>query len=1163
MEQFNQALDLSNQELYRSSTGEYNTSSLTQEKVFDNEEPDHDDSGSSGIGGPSPTTSESPSDDEEGNRSATATGITAGEVYTRIEELETEAEASRSQDRKGEIYRELADLHDLLKREKSGKLGICVRSLYSESVPRDLHDSTHGGSLEARTDQCLTELVNTQDAESVPNIETMKTDVSLLWKRPEQHAIPYHGIIKVSAKEMKLADDYALQREEGSEGAFERLCDYIVNNKERMAPIVDYLNSIGVQVYDIKRGCIELWVGCFNHEFADHLQEEEGIESLKTRLQSQVFHPALLKEFGLESLELKITFKFSPVADTVTFDLEEDFIEISCEKDHEHEDDAPIKSLDKPGDIRIAPSDVTENSISITWADASATKDYSISITPPDGDNPTGRVGDGAPLEYTFINLTPGTLYNISVTTAGDEIGNAASTVQLRTKPATIDSLDGSTTGGEAAYQEARGLTTPPLQNPTGGSTSRSTDASLSDESLHLQSGDNMQDNLASNRPDITDVRPDDFSTSDEETMPNAPPEDANEAAMGAPAASDQLSPSETWEQMEEGADGDQPVYDTERRLYIFTKAHIEKMTENFSPLKKIAHGAFGPVYYLEKFSYDGPLKGRQMAVKVNRSDDQGRREFMQELAMAGSRHPHLLPLFGICEDESCLSLVSPYMANKDLKSWIQDKTSPTDWKTRLVIGLDLISAIRYYHQKTEGPNKRFHCDVKSANVFLDAQLRARLGDPGLMREVSKDKTHLTQTGYDWGTPYYQDPFCLKYGKYHEKSDLYSAGKVLLELFTSITADKQENGRLLFEVWSEDLDYFDKQSDGTKLCEAADRSSAVGWPECNEDDTSVTQQFAKLIIGCLQEHPKDRITLKELYQKQKVLVQTSAAIGKHNKAVPDWCMHCLTCKPCPIPMACGCALLCSACMKSDNEALYCPNHHMDTTGLDTAFYTNAALPFPVQNGVAVIINNMNFQSNINLSRRGGAEDTRRLRDTFEMLGMSVTCYEDKTGGDIISLLRHVNLADHSVNDCFLVCIMSHGSQGKVYGSDGVGLDLQDLTEPLTERSCPNLAGKPKVFLIQACRGDCNVNANRDFSLPKAPNIYLGMATQPCHIACRSETEGNPFIKCITKVLAEEVGRMDLLQIMTKVTKMMNTDWVNSTFSISTLMRNLYFGLPKT
>ncbi|KAI8519957.1 hypothetical protein Bbelb_032140 [Branchiostoma belcheri] len=469
----------------------------------------------------------------------------------------------------------------------------------------------------------------------------------------------------------------------------------------------------------------------------------------------------------------------------------------------------------------------------------------------------------------------------------------------------TFDSLDGTTTG--EVHQEPRGLTTPPLQNPTGGSP----DASLSDESLRLQSGGNMQDNLASNQPESPDVQPDDVSTSDEETLPKAPLEDAsaNEAATAEPA-SDQLHPAETREQVEEGADGagDQPVYDTEQRLYIFSRAHIEKMTENFSPSKKIADGAFGPVYFLERFPYDvdgpsqdRPLKDRPLAIKVNRSEDQGPREFKQELVMAGYRHPHILPLIGICEDEGCLALIYAYMDNKDLLTHMKDQAQrPLNYKQRLLISLDLISAVLYYHR-----TERFHRDIKSANVLLDGNYRARLGDPGLMIELP----------------------------------------MLLELLTGKPADAvDEEGIVLFNNWCDELEYF-RDNTGKGLCNVAD----VCWPEAGEDGNSVTQRFAKLIVGCLQPHPRRRIKLEVLYQELKDLAKTAGVLGTSSAVMPTMCTYCLACKPCPIPMACGCDyLICIGCMKEHGKALYCPNHHADTTGLG-------------QNTFAVIVGQRGFE----------------------------------------------------------------------------------------------------------------------------------------------------------------------------------------------------------
>ena len=74
---------------------------------------------------------------------------------------------------------------------------------------------------------------------------------------------------------------------------------------------------------------------------------------------------------------------------------------------------------------------------------------------------------------------------------------------------------------------------------------------------------------------------------------------------------------------------------------------------------------------------------------------------------------------------------------------------------------------------------------------------------------------------------------------------------------------------------------------------------------------------------------------------------------------------------------------------------------------------------------------------------------------------------------IIHALGHsflVTKEDHSKSDCILVAIMSHGIDGKVFASDHM-YEPSILWDRLTADKVPCLAGKPKIFLIQACRGN--------------------------------------------------------------------------------------------
>lgn len=52
-----------------------------------------------------------------------------------------------------------------------------------------------------------------------------------------------------------------------------------------------------------------------------------------------------------------------------------------------------------------------------------------------------------------------------------------------------------------------------------------------------------------------------------------------------------------------------------------------------------------------------------------------------------------------------------------------------------------------------------------------------------------------------------------------------------------------------------------------------------------------------------------------------------------------------------------------------------------------------------------------------------------------------------------------------------IAVLSHGEKNDyVYGYNGNGIQIDDLIEPFRGNNCPGLAGKPKIFLVNACRG---------------------------------------------------------------------------------------------
>ncbi|GCB82813.1 hypothetical protein scyTo_0023950, partial [Scyliorhinus torazame] len=69
------------------------------------------------------------------------------------------------------------------------------------------------------------------------------------------------------------------------------------------------------------------------------------------------------------------------------------------------------------------------------------------------------------------------------------------------------------------------------------------------------------------------------------------------------------------------------------------------------------------------------------------------------------------------------------------------------------------------------------------------------------------------------------------------------------------------------------------------------------------------------------------------------------------------------------------------------------------------------------------------------------------------------------------LVRFAAQPDHRSVDSCVVAVLSHGVEGAVYGSDGELLQIQDIFRLFDNDNCPQLQNKPKMFFIQACRGD--------------------------------------------------------------------------------------------
>ncbi|KAF6175655.1 hypothetical protein GIB67_022657 [Kingdonia uniflora] len=215
-------------------------------------------------------------------------------------------------------------------------------------------------------------------------------------------------------------------------------------------------------------------------------------------------------------------------------------------------------------------------------------------------------------------------------------------------------------------------------------------------------------------------------------------------------------------------------------QLKRFSLRELQVATDSFSNKNILGRGGFGKVY--KGRLADGTL----VAVKRLKEERTpgGELQFQTEVEMISMAvHRNLLRLRGFCMTPTERLLVYPYMANGSVASCLRERPPndpPLDWPTRKRIALGSARGLSYLHDHCDP--KIIHRDVKAANILLDEDCEAVVGDFGLAKLMDYKDTHVTTAVR--GTIGHIAPEYLSTGKSSEKTDVFGYGIMLLELIT-------------------------------------------------------------------------------------------------------------------------------------------------------------------------------------------------------------------------------------------------------------------------------------------------------------------------------------------------------------------------------------------
>uniref|UniRef100_M1CMS0 non-specific serine/threonine protein kinase n=1 Tax=Solanum tuberosum TaxID=4113 RepID=M1CMS0_SOLTU len=287
-------------------------------------------------------------------------------------------------------------------------------------------------------------------------------------------------------------------------------------------------------------------------------------------------------------------------------------------------------------------------------------------------------------------------------------------------------------------------------------------------------------------------------------------------------------------------------------QLKRFSLRELQVATDSFSNKNILGRGGFGKVY--KGRLADGSL----VAVKRLKEERTpgGELQFQTEVEMISMAvHRNLLRLRGFCMTPTERLLVYPYMANGSVASCLRERPPsepPLDWPTRKRIALGSARGLSYLHDHCDP--KIIHRDVKAANILLDEEFEAVVGDFGLAKLMDYKDTHVTTAVR--GTIGHIAPEYLSTGKSSEKTDVFGYGIMLLELITGQRAF--DLARLANDDDVMLLDWVKGLLKEKKLEMLVDPDLQNKYVEAE------VEQLIQVALLCTQSNPMDRPKMSEV-----------------------------------------------------------------------------------------------------------------------------------------------------------------------------------------------------------------------------------------------------------------------------------------------------------